>query len=82
MTLMFILFTSPGAVSSIMFNILIQTETGRLILVICDNLTFSYHGFNIIILSVSNKNFWRKLNVMLRLRPKDQFKTTITKTDN
>jgi len=61
LTLLFILFTSPSAVSSQFYNILVTTTTGNIILFACDCFAFSYHALNIIILCLSNKQFLRKL---------------------
>ena len=59
MSFLFVLSTSPGAVISQFFSILIQTETGTIVLYIGDNITFSYHALTIVILMVSNKEFYR-----------------------
>jgi hypothetical protein len=60
MTILFILFTSASAVCSQYFEELIVSYTGTIILFASDDLTFSYHGLNIIILC-ENKLFFRKL---------------------
>jgi hypothetical protein len=57
MTLIFICMTCPGAIGSIYYDSLIQTEFGTLVLYLLDALTFSYHGFNIFILILTNKKF-------------------------
>lgn len=67
MTLLFILFTSPGAICSQFYNVLVQSHTGLVILYSSDCIAFSYHALNILILCISNKQFLRKLKVALRL---------------
>lgn len=61
MTILFIVATSPGAVISQFFSILIMSDIGKIILFAGDDVSFSYHAFTIIILCVSNKEFLRKL---------------------
>ena len=60
MTLLFILFTSPGAVCSQFYNSLVRTYTGNIVLFASDCFAFSYHGLNIVILYTFNKQFRRK----------------------
>ena len=60
-TILFIVFTSPGAVISQFYSTLIMTETGTALIFLGDCITFSYHAFTIIILCLSNKEFLRKL---------------------
>lgn len=69
MTLLFIAFTSPGAVCSQFYNTLVQSDNGLVILYASDCVAFSYHALNIIILCVSNKQFFRKLKVSLGVIP-------------
>ena len=61
MTILFIVFTSAGAVCSQFYDELVLTQNGKIILFASDCLTFSYHGLNIMILCVSNKLFLRRL---------------------
>ena len=61
MTILFVVFTSPSALSSQFYNILVTTYTGNVILFASDCLAFSYHALCIIILCLSNKQFLRKL---------------------
>ena len=61
LTLLFIACTSPSAVCSQFYDILVRTYTGNIILFASDCLAFSYHALNIIILCFSNKQFLRKL---------------------
>lgn len=63
MTLLFIVFTSPGAVCSQFYNSLVISYTGNIILFASDCFAFSYHAFHIIILCVSNKQFFRKFKL-------------------
>ena len=63
-TLLFICFTLPGAVVSSMFNVLIQSYTGTVLLFVADSLQFSYHSLNLIILLITNRKFSRKLKYL------------------
>ncbi len=56
----FIVFTCPSAVSSQFYNILVTSYTGNIILFACDCTGFSYHAFKIIILYFTNKQFQSK----------------------
>ena len=64
-TLLFICFTLPGAVVSSMYNALIQSYTGTVLLFLGDTLQFSYHSLNLIILLITNKKFSSKLVCLL-----------------
>lgn len=71
LTLLFIIFTLPGAIiSGYYFSKLIRSKFGEIILLICDNLTFSYHSFSLLILLASNKKFYKEFKLMFRVRNK------------
>jgi hypothetical protein len=57
MTVLFILFTCPFAVSSQYYSSLVQTFTGNVIIYACDSLGFSFNAFNIFILCFTNDEF-------------------------
>ena len=59
-TFLFIIATAPGAVISQFYNVLVRSEHGLIVLFSGDNITFSYHAFTLIILSLTNKEFLRK----------------------
>jgi hypothetical protein len=61
MTLLFILLTGPDAVCSMLYSQIIKLPNGELIIILLDCITFSYHALNILVLSLSNKEFLRKL---------------------
>jgi hypothetical protein len=75
LTILFIVFTSPSAVSSQFYNILLTTYTGNIILFACDCFAFSYHALNIIILCLSNKQFLRKLTEAFGFKNRDVYPT-------
>ena len=60
-TILFIVFTFPGAVISQFYSALVVSENGNIVIYVGDCFTFSYHAFTIIILSFTNKEFSRKL---------------------
>ena len=60
MTILFIIFTSASAVCSQLYEKLILSYTGNIILFALDSFSFSYHGLNLIILC-ENKLFLSKL---------------------
>lgn len=57
MTLLFILFTGPGAVVSLFYNSLKRTYPGKVVLFFGDSLQFSYHALNFVIVLLTNKKF-------------------------
>ena len=59
MTLLFIVFTSPSAVCSQLISTLMTTHSGLLILSASGCFSFSYHAFNMVILCVFNKHFYK-----------------------
>lgn len=61
MTLLFILLTGPDAVCSMLYSQIISLPNGELIIILLDCITFSYHALNILVLSLSNKEFLRQL---------------------
>ena len=67
MTILFIVFTCPGAVCSQFYNVLVTTHTGNIILFVSDCFAFSYHALNTIVLCATNKDFMRKFKVALAL---------------
>ena len=60
-TILFIVFTSPAAVVSSYYNVLIQSYMGKVFIFIADSLTFTYHALNFVILIITNKQFYRKI---------------------
>ena len=64
MTMLFILSTCPSAIVSQYYTTLLNTYFGRVVLFFCDDLTFSYHALNVIILCVFNKLFIRELKII------------------
>ena len=73
-TVFFILFTSPGAVTSVYFSILIQTFAGKIVILLCDGLSFSYHALNILILCFTNKRFYTQLKCLFLEEKSNQAK--------
>lgn len=63
MTFLFIIATSPGAIISQFYSVLVRSETGLVILLAGDDITFSYHAFTFIILYFTNKEFLRRIKV-------------------
>ena len=63
-TILFILFTSPGAVISQFYSVLISSDIGNIIIYVGDCFTFSFHAYTIIIFRVTNKEFSRKLKYL------------------
>lgn len=62
LNLAFIITTLPSAiVSGYYFITLMNTDYGVLIITLCDNITFSFHSFNILTLYFSNKRFKKEL---------------------
>lgn len=60
----FILLTLPSAIISGYFYLsLSQSDVGYLALIFCNNLTFSFHSFNIITLFIFNRKFRSKLSI-------------------
>ena len=64
LSLLFIILTSPGAIISQYYDVLIISYTGRIILFSGDCISFSFHAFSIIILSLTNKRFSKKLKTL------------------
>jgi preprotein translocase subunit SecG len=65
LTVLFIVLTLPGAVVSAYYNYVIALESGRLIVLICDELTFSYHALGFVTLLYSNKQFFNQVKAIL-----------------
>ena len=61
MTILFIVFTCPSAIASQYYNVLVTSFKGNIILFSMDCFAFSYHALNIIILSLSNKQFLKRI---------------------
>ena len=63
--------TLPGAiVSGYFYNELYETELGHMILVLVDNITFSYHSLNFFVLLATNTKFRNELNEIFPYRCK------------
>lgn len=61
----FILLTLPSAIiSGYFYLILSQSDIGYLVLITCDNLTFSFHSFNLINLFIFNSKFRSELRLI------------------
>jgi hypothetical protein len=61
MTLIFILMTSPSAMASFFFSTLFSTDYGTFIVNLFNCISFTYHGLNIVIMTVSNVIFRKEL---------------------
>ena len=61
LTLIFIVLTCPSAIACQYYTTLIMTPHGIVLVLIADCCAFTYHAFNIVILSTTNKLFRRKL---------------------
>lgn len=60
-TALFIMFTLPGSiVSGYFYQELDQTKIGSLIVILCDNITFSFHAFQLLFLLLTNKIFCKE----------------------
>ena len=59
MTLLFILFTMPSAIGTLLVNTLLTTHDGKLILFCFGCFSFTYHAFNLVILCRFNKHFFK-----------------------
>ena len=87
-TMLFIILTLPGAVVSGYFYLdLINDHIGSLILVICDDISFSYHSFNFFFLLISNKKIFKESkrlfnNLLNRGSNSDSKKTSTTKLNS
>lgn len=57
MTFLFIAMTSPIACASFFFDTLFTTDYGNFIIVLLDCVSFSYHGLNFVIMTLSNTMF-------------------------
>jgi hypothetical protein len=77
MTLLFFVFTSPGAIASQYYNVLVTSFNGKIVLFSMDCFAFSYHALNIIILCLTNKQFLRKF-VQIAFPKKDNHRENTT----
>lgn len=69
MTFLFIALTFPIACASFFFDILFATDWGYFIIVFLDCISFSYHGFNFIIMTFSNTMFRKEFfKILVRNR--------------
>ena len=65
LTLIFILLTFPGAIVSGYFYFeLSQTKLGYTLLLLCDNITFSYHSLNFFVVVFTNKKFYNEFKYL------------------
>ena len=76
LSLLFIVLTSPSAVISQFYDVLIISYTGKIILFSGDCISFSFHAFSIIILSFTNKRFFNKLKTIFIFNQKRSNKVT------
>ena len=67
-TLLFILMSCPGTISSIFYSELVTTQAGRLVIILLDSLEFSYHGLSFVILMMTNKKFALEFRALLPCR--------------
>ena len=75
MTLIFILLTMPATLVAAYYNELVTSYKGQVLLVAGDSCGFSYHALSIIILSVTNKRFFRKLKGIFYTKPEIHLNT-------
>ena len=59
MTVLFIVFTLPMAIGSLLVNTLLSTHSGKLILFCFGCFSFTYHALNLVILCRFNKHFYK-----------------------
>ena len=79
--MLFIILTFPGAIISGYFFIdLIQTDVGSMLLILFDDITFSYHALNFFMLIYTNRKFYAELKFVLKLAMKNLgFIDTVTR---
>ena len=65
-TLLFVVFTGVGTIVNLFIDQLLQTDWGKLLIVIADTICFTFHGLNIISLLVTNKLFRKEFLELLR----------------
>jgi hypothetical protein len=53
----FIFMTSPSATASFYYSQLAQSDQGRLVLQVCNSISFSFHALNFFVYLVTNKKF-------------------------
>lgn len=76
----FIVLTLPSAVVSGFFYVdLSQSQVGIFVLNLCDNISFSYHSFNIITLYLTNKRFKNEIKSIFNF---EKIKKTIQPVSN
>ncbi len=74
---LFVIMTLPSAIAGGYYlTELLQTDSGKVILFICDNILFTYHSINLIILMISNKQFWRECKIMVTKKNQVESMTT------
>ena len=67
LTILFITLSLPGTISSAYYTQFIVTDVGEMIIFLFDGIAFSYHAYNIIILSLTNKKFFTELKLLFNL---------------
>ena len=66
MTFSFIILTLPASIAGSYFlNELLSSDIGTTILFLCDCLIFSYSAYNIIFLTIANKQFFNELLALM-----------------
>nr|QVK45792.1 G protein-coupled receptor [Proales similis] len=61
LTVLFIVMTLPSAYVSFAYGFLVSLDYGRTVILICDCITFSYHGLNFYIYFLLNRRFRQEL---------------------
>ena len=73
--LIFTLLTMPATLVAAYYSELVTSYKGQVLLVAGDSCGFSYHALSIIILSVTNKRFFRKLKGIFYTKPEIHLNT-------
>lgn len=67
LTFLFVLMTLPTACASFFFNDLYSSESGLIMIMLCNCVSFSYHGLHFFINLISNRVFRREFLKICRL---------------
>jgi len=68
LNVLFIVMTLPGAVVTSVLNAYLETygDLGKLLITICDCISFSFHALNFLILLLTNKRFLREAKANIK----------------
>ena len=75
-TLLFIIMTLPGALTSTFFYLIVGIPNARLIPLVTTSLSSSYHAYSLVLLFFTNRKFAQQLRALFK-NPQIPLKTTI-----